>query len=118
MNAWNTMDGHVEMRGSDNPSDWIYVLHYSRFRTLNSRDPDYKRQLGFRNPPDDTVVTWNTSYLPLKGNGDPDFETDRGDLFVLFLNGTVKKFSMKQVRAQANKYSWPKPNEFWRLRPY
>ena len=99
-NAWNTMDGHVGPKG--------YVLHYSRYRTLDRNDLDYKRQLGFRNPPEDTVVTWNDTFVR-KGD---DGSYVAGDLFVLFLNGTVKKFDVKSNRVKEVR------GQFWRLKPY
>ncbi|MBW3623741.1 MAG: prepilin-type N-terminal cleavage/methylation domain-containing protein [Armatimonadetes bacterium] len=112
MYAWNTMDGHV-INGEGEPGTWRYVPHYSRFRTLNTQDPDYKRQLGFRNPPEDTVVTWNDTFV--QKNGDVPV---RGDYLVLFLSGTVKKYSVKQVADRLSEYNWPQRQEIWRLKPY
>jgi prepilin-type N-terminal cleavage/methylation domain-containing protein len=107
MFAWNTMDGSIVRNGSDETSAWRYVLHYSRVRTTDRNDPDYKRQLSFRNPPEDTVVTWNDTFVDYT---DPD--NPRGDLFVLFLNGTVKKYNVrdKGIRDLNGAY--------WRLKPY
>ncbi len=92
--AWDTMDGHVENNA--------YILHYNRFRTGNANDPDYKRQMGFRNPPEDTVVTWNDTFV--------NKTTGKGDYLVLFLNGQVKKIGADKVNALNG--------QVWRLKPY
>jgi len=103
MYGWDTMDGHVfQGTGSSTP---VYVMHYSRYRTFDRNDPDYKRQLGFRNPPEDTVVTWNDTFVQKDGNDVPL----SGDYLVLFLNGTVKKFSVAQAKAVNL--------QIWRLTP-
>jgi hypothetical protein len=99
-----------------------YLLHYSRFRTLNPRDCDYKRQLGFRNPPEDTVITWNDSYVVR--DPDSNFTPTKGEYFVLFLNGKVKKMTVKQVQQKLQEKrdggctdADPSKEEIWRLEP-
>jgi prepilin-type N-terminal cleavage/methylation domain-containing protein len=112
--AYDDMDGHIDKNGN-------YLLHYSRFRTLKTTDCDYKRQLGFRNPPEDTVITWNDSYV----NRDDATDVPKsGDYFVLFLNGKVKKFSVKQVQQKLQEKrdggcadADPGKEELWRLEP-
>jgi prepilin-type N-terminal cleavage/methylation domain-containing protein len=102
--GWDNMDGHVKLDPND-PTRGTYILHYSRYRTWNRNDPDYKRQLGFRNPPEDTVVTWNDSFV-----NRPNGVDQSGEYLVLFLNGTVKKFTVAQVKAV--------DGAVWRLKPY
>jgi len=102
MYAWDTMDGSVVGEN--------YVLHYSRYRTTDRNDADYKRQLGYRNPPEDTVVTWNDTFVTY--GDDPGPDDDRGDLLVLFLNGTVKKYNIR------NKGIRDLNGAYWRLKPY
>lgn len=115
LSASDNMDGSAE--GTD------YLLHYSRYRTLKKQDCDYQRQLGFRNPPETTVVTWNDSWV------DRDDRTGvpyRGDYLVLFLNGKVKKFGFKQVDQQIQAKidrgcpeveDFPAKEQIWRLEP-
>jgi type II secretory pathway pseudopilin PulG len=112
MYGWDTMDGNVSKNNSDDPDTWTYVLHYSRYRTWDVADPDYKRQLGYRNPPEDTVVTWNDTFVDW-GDAGPD--DDRGDLLVLFLDGTVRKYD---VHSDTNRKLFGNVNyQFWRLKP-
>jgi hypothetical protein len=100
------MDGHVQLLNPDDVSKGVYIPHYSRYRTWDRNDPDYKRQLGFRNPPEDTVVTWNDSFVTHNAQG----QDTGGDYLVLFMNGTVKKFNAKQVAGVGG--------QVWRLKPY
>ena len=102
MYGWDTMDGHVEGAASARPA---YVMHYTRYRTFNRSDRGYRRQLGFRNPPEDTVVTWNDSFITKDANGAPK----DGNYLVLFLNGEVKRVSVRAARDVAF--------ALWRLKP-
>jgi len=107
MYGWDTMDGSVDKDTGQ------YVLHYSRYRTWDPNDDDYKRQLGYRNPPENTVVTWNDTFVDW---GDAGSHTDdRGDLLVLYLDGTVKKYD---VHSSTNQNLFNSVNyQFWRLKP-
>lgn len=57
-------------------------------------DPDYRRQLIWRYPPDDTVVTWCVYHRTIMDPADTDFGTisaQRGSWdIVLFLDGTAR----------------------------
>jgi len=80
--------------------DGKYQLRYCRWRTLNPNDPDYKRQLAFRNPPDDTVVTWCSYHRSLSVSG------VKGDDLVLFMSGTVERHPAAEMEQLG-----------WRVRP-
>lgn len=82
---WDSYDGFVTPQG--------YELHYSRFRTFDQRDPEYKRQLAFRNPPEDTVITWCSYFRNYTSTG----VLKGGDDIVLFLSGQAKKFPAQQI---------------------
>jgi len=115
MYAWDTMDGSVKLaEGETDATTGTYVLHYSRYRTFVKTDEDYRRQLGFRNPPEDTVVTWNDTYV----QRDSAYKPVHGDYFVLFLNGTVKKYDVKRIGQLLKDNGWPDREEIWRLKPY
>ncbi|MBW3622982.1 MAG: prepilin-type N-terminal cleavage/methylation domain-containing protein [Armatimonadetes bacterium] len=102
--GWNTMDGHVE-ETYEGPR---YIPHYFRWRVLSRYDRDYKRQLGYRNPSEDTVVTWNDTFV----QKDPENGAYlRGDIIVLFLNGVVKKFDVQSPKVKRVR------GQYWRLKP-
>jgi prepilin-type N-terminal cleavage/methylation domain-containing protein len=81
--VWNSYDGQFEpLKGTD----YIvrYVRHWSR---QNPGFGDNPRQLLYKNPPEDTVVTWCTYHRDYNQNGEP--QTGSIDL-VLYLGGNVK----------------------------
>lgn len=64
---------------------------------------DYARQLKFRNPPGDTVVTWCSNH---EGTGPGTAMTPRGMALVLFLDGHVDVMPANKVETC-----------LWRVRP-
>ncbi|MCB0825838.1 MAG: type II secretion system protein [Armatimonadetes bacterium] len=97
---------------SNEPSNNQYELRYARFWSNfsvgdNSIDPAYgigsefddPRQLGYTNPPDDTVVTWNSYFREWEGAGQP--KPIRRDI-VLLLNGSARPWDSKALYD----YSW------------
>ncbi|HEY3284109.1 MAG TPA: type II secretion system protein [Armatimonadota bacterium] len=92
----DAMDGFYYPPGT--PKAGQYELRYTRYRPMDKNDPDYKRQLRFRYPPEDTVVTWISQFRTPSLNG--------GEDLVLFLNGEVQRFPVSQI-----------PPEPWRVRP-
>jgi prepilin-type N-terminal cleavage/methylation domain-containing protein len=83
-NAWNSYDGQFE---PINGTNYIvkYVRHWSR---QNPGFGDNPRQLLYKNPPEDTVVTWCTYHRDYNNQtGEP--QTGSIDL-VLHLGGNVK----------------------------
>lgn len=84
-----------------------YELRYARFWTVNALVPhagtsgsivggpdDDPRQLGYSNPPDDTVVTWNSYYRDYSSAGVPSH--NKLDL-LLTLGGAAKPVDSKQM---------------------
>lgn len=69
-------------------------------RDIARDDRDYERQLKFRNPPDDTVVTW-CSWHELASGGSVSGKTP-----VLFLDGHVDALNAAEVATQQ-----------WRVQP-
>lgn len=70
------------------PSTLLYIPHYALYRlpTGAKNDPDYKRQLFFRKPVGDAVVTWCIYHGPMTGQGQ-----------VLFQSGTVSSYPINEV---------------------
>jgi hypothetical protein len=83
--AWDSYDGQVEPNKPNNPYRVKYVKHWSN---LNVGFGDVPKQLLYKNPPEDTVVTWCTYHRDYNyTDGSP--QTGSLDL-VLFLDGHVK----------------------------
>jgi prepilin-type N-terminal cleavage/methylation domain-containing protein len=85
--AWDSYDGQFEP--ANNPTNYVvkYVRHWSGSRTGFGDNP---RQLLYRNPPEDTVVTWCTYHRDWSGVGaQATPQTGSMDL-VLFVGGNVK----------------------------
>jgi prepilin-type N-terminal cleavage/methylation domain-containing protein len=84
--AWDSYDGTVVPHNSPNGQ---YIVHYMRkFTPGPPSAADEPRQLLYRNPPDNTVVTWCTYHRGYRGSP-PQPEPGTMDL-VLFLDGRVK----------------------------
>jgi prepilin-type N-terminal cleavage/methylation domain-containing protein len=84
--VWDSYDGQFEPPNSQN---YVvkYVRHWSGPRTGFGDNP---RQLLYRNPPEDTVVTWCTYHRDWDRSGaNPAPQTGSLDL-VLFVGGNVK----------------------------
>ena len=83
--AWDSYDGQVEPNKVGNP----YIVKYTRH--WSNQIPGYAdiaRQLLYKNPPDDTVVTWCTYHRDYAaGSAEP--QTGSLDL-VLYLDGHAK----------------------------
>lgn len=81
-----------------------FELRYTRFWSNfaigngvgfgNGNANDDPRQLGYTNPPDTTVVTWNSNYREYASPGVP--QAMRRDI-VLFLNGSARTYDSKQL---------------------
>jgi len=94
--AWDSYDGQVEPNKVGNP----YIAKYSRhWSPLKAGYADNPRQLLYKNPPEDTVVTWCTyhrDYLTGTAAGAGEPATGSVDL-VLFLDGHVKSVPSNQM---------------------
>jgi prepilin-type N-terminal cleavage/methylation domain-containing protein len=89
--AWDSYDGSVMPPNSANAQ---YVVHYLRkFTPGRTGAADEPRQLIYRNPPDNTVVTWCTYHRDWT-NGQPQ----QGSMdLVLYLDGRVKPVPVTQT---------------------
>jgi len=113
-NAQNTVGRFYAISGYDvSPVRFpngqsFYELHYTLFWTGHAIDnngsaSDDPRQLGYSDPPDKTVVTWNTFYRDYTDNA----LTNGGSKdIVLFLGGSARPLDSKQMSERA-----------WRMMP-
>lgn len=93
---YNSYDGQVD------EVDKVYYQHYALDRPVdtyfpNSGDPNRKRLLKYRNPPDDTVVTFCKFHRDLVsvGNG---YNVAEGSIdIVSFLSGAAKPIPSKET---------------------
>jgi prepilin-type N-terminal cleavage/methylation domain-containing protein len=84
--AWDSYDGQIEPPNVGN--DKYYVKYTRHWSNLNPGFGDIPKQLLYKNPPDDTVVTWCTYHRDYdRSTGGP--QTGSLDI-VLFLDGHVK----------------------------
>jgi prepilin-type N-terminal cleavage/methylation domain-containing protein len=90
---WDSYDGTFVPHNSPNSS---YQLHYVRKVTGGGPSfGDDPRQLIYRNPPDNTVVTWCTYHRDYSGQAPAQGSID----LVLFLDGTVKPIPSNEMVA-------------------
>jgi len=93
---WDSYDGSFVPHNNPNAS---YQLHYVRKVTLGRPNfGDDPRQLIYRNPPDNTVVTWCTYHRDYAGQVVAPGSID----LVLFLDGTVKPIPSDVMLATAD----------------
>lgn len=71
-----------------------YTLFWSEFGLNNGNANDDPRQLGYTDPPDTTVITWNSFYREIATDGKP--QRTKGDI-VLFLGGGAKPYDSRDV---------------------
>lgn len=87
--AWDSYDGSIVPHPNG-----IYQLHYTRKWTPGRASfGDDPRQLIYRNPPDNTVVTWCTYHRDYSGQVPQQGSID----LVLFLDGTVKPIPSSEM---------------------
>jgi prepilin-type N-terminal cleavage/methylation domain-containing protein len=73
-----------------------YILFWTTMGQTTRGDPnDNQRQLGYNNPSDDTIVTWNSAFQELKGT--PKQPINQKGTLVLYLSGSVKPEDSKNV---------------------
>jgi prepilin-type N-terminal cleavage/methylation domain-containing protein len=90
--AWDSYDGSFVPHSPPGS----YQLHYVRKVTLGRPSfGDDPRQLIYRNPPDNTVVTWCTYHRDYSGQTPAQGSID----LVLFLDGTVKTVPTTEMLA-------------------
>jgi prepilin-type N-terminal cleavage/methylation domain-containing protein len=91
-----------------NQANATWEQHYSRDWTEQPASiSDFQRQLKFRTPPANTVVTWCMNHLDsIDGAGVP-----HGPVPVLFLDGH------HQLKRGEQMYQWGQPNNTWQVLP-
>jgi prepilin-type N-terminal cleavage/methylation domain-containing protein len=93
--AWDSYDGTLIPHTSPNSR---YVVHYLRKWTPGPISAaDTPRQLIYRTPADNTVVTWCTYHRSYQGNNPEQGSLD----LVLFLDGRVKNVPATQTADEA-----------------
>ncbi|MCH7904681.1 MAG: prepilin-type N-terminal cleavage/methylation domain-containing protein [Armatimonadetes bacterium] len=71
-----------------------YTLFWTKFALQQNGDlVDDPRQMGYANPPDDTVITWNTYFRSWEGGTPKNGNRD----IMLFVGGSAKSFSSRDV---------------------
>lgn len=94
--AWDTYDvSPVPAAGGGIQYELRYCLFWTGFGQAGGDPNDNPRQMGYNDPADDTVVTWNSSYR-LYDTGSVSPRRLRQDL-VLFRNGSVKPSDSRDV---------------------
>jgi prepilin-type N-terminal cleavage/methylation domain-containing protein len=76
-----------------------YILFWTTMGQQGGGPSDNQRQLGYRDPKEDTVVTWNTFFQDTDGS--PALPTRTKDTIVLMLSGTAKPVDGRQVYEQS-----------------
>lgn len=90
----------VPVAGGTNRNELRYARFWTNFAIGvgagfgNGDASDDPRQLGYTNPPDNTVVTWNSYYREYSSPGVP--QPIRRDI-VLFLNGSARPWDSKAL---------------------
>lgn len=97
---WDTYDTapSIDKDAMNNPlRELRYTLFWTKLAQVSGGGPnDNPRQLGYDDPRDDTVVTWNTYYQDVT-NGTPNLPRNTRSAVVLFLNGTVRVVDARDV---------------------
>jgi prepilin-type N-terminal cleavage/methylation domain-containing protein len=99
--AWDSYDGSIVPHNSPNG---LYQLHYLRKWSPGGIGfQDDPRQLIYRNPPDNTVVTWCTYHRDYSGQQPAQGSID----LVLFLDGHVKPIPTTEMQPTAEDRARP-----------
>ena len=95
--------GPVKFTNGNTYNELHYTLFWTTFGVTTGSATDDPRQLGYSDPPDTTVVTWNTFYRDYANNS----LTNGGSKdLVLFLGGSARPIDSKQMSERA-----------WRIMP-
>ncbi len=89
----------------------LNMFTYSRVRTFDPNDPDYRKQLYVKEPLTSTVVTWCTAHRDLDPNGQP--RSGSKDI-VLFIDGHSEVRETSELLAISPVDGLPVS---WRLEP-
>jgi prepilin-type N-terminal cleavage/methylation domain-containing protein len=79
-----------------------YVLFWTTMGQQGGGPSDNQRQLGYRDPKENTVVTWNTFFQDTEGS--PALPTRTNDTIVLLLSGTARPVEGRQVYERSWRY--------------
>ncbi len=86
-------------------------VHYSTAWSKDMANPNVTRQLRWRTPPEDTVITWCSHHRESASDGAP--KSNSKDIF-LFLDGHVKRMSSGSIE-DATPNQWPETA--WQITP-
>ena len=82
-----------------------YALFWSQFALQGGNANDDARQLGYNDPPDSTVITWNSFFREYSGGSDVPAR-QKSDI-VLFLGGSAKNYDSVEVAQRSWRVSAP-----------
>ncbi|HRD32394.1 MAG TPA: type II secretion system protein [Fimbriimonadaceae bacterium] len=74
-----------------------YTLFWSQFGLASGSPDDDPRQLGYAEPPESTVITWNTGYREYTGGNPAAGKQD----IVLFLGGSARPYDSKLLHERS-----------------
>ncbi len=109
-----TVDGYDVAAEPDSNGDTRYVIHYALFWTglglgvctdvpcpggPSGSSADSMKQLGYSNPPDNTVITWDSYFRNYTPAHTPELGVKRD--VVLFLGGNAKMYDSNAVYQNA-----------------
>lgn len=84
----------VPMPGGGHLTELRYTLFWTKFALQQNGDLfDDPRQMGYANPPSETVITWNTHFRSWEGGTPKNGNRD----IILFVGGSAKAFSSRDV---------------------
>jgi prepilin-type N-terminal cleavage/methylation domain-containing protein len=104
--AWDSVDVQ-QVKGPGGPAcndptlprfELRYTLFWTVLGQAGGGPNDNPRQLGYNDPPDNTIVTWDSAFRRYDGAGVPFHGHDE---LVLFLNGSVKPSDSQLVYQQS-----------------
>lgn len=79
-----------------------YILFWTTMGQQGGGPTDNQRQLGYRDPKEDTIITWNTFFQDTDGT--PAIPKRSSDTIVLMLNGTAKAVDGRDVFDRSWRY--------------
>jgi competence protein ComGC len=102
--AYDSYDIGPSFNPQCNSSDGMelrYVLFWTTMGQQGGGPSDNQRQLGYRDPKEDTIITWNTFFQDADDGGLPKHAEDT---IVLYLNGTAKPEDGRNVYERSWRY--------------
>ena len=78
-----------------------YILFWTQMGQQGGGPSDNQRQLGYRDPKEDTIITWNNYFQKEADGGLPGHSADT---IVLYLSGTAKPEDGRNVYERSWRY--------------